>query len=76
MATTVVPADFKLPIGLATLGLAVTGAGNIGAGFPMTVVGLLLALQASRVSFMFDNAVIIFFAEHSTCRRSNALYRT
>lgn len=57
MSTVVIPADFKLPIGIASLGLAVTGLGNVNAGFPITFVGLLLAFQATRVSFEFDDMV-------------------
>lgn len=57
MSTVVIPADFKLPIGFAAFGLAVTGLGNIGVGFPISVVGLLLAFQATRVSFEFDDVV-------------------
>lgn len=57
MSTVVVPADFKLPIGIAAFGLAVTGLGNVGVGFPISIVGLLLAFQASRVSFEFDDVV-------------------
>lgn len=56
-STVVIPADFKLPIGIGAFGLAVTGLGNVGAGFPISVVGLLLALQATRVSFEFDDVV-------------------
>eukprot|EP00752_Nemacystus_decipiens_P011281 g10024.t2 len=58
MSTVVIPADFKLPIGIASLGLAVTGLGNIGVGFPISVVGLLLAFQATRVSFEFDDVAM------------------
>lgn len=57
MSTVVIPADFKLPIGIGALGLAITGLGNIGAGFPISIVGLLLAFQATRVSFEFDDVV-------------------
>lgn len=57
MSTKVIPADFKLPIGIAALGLAITGLGNVGAGFPISFVGLLLAFQATRVSFEFDDVV-------------------
>eukprot|EP00903_Cladosiphon_okamuranus_P007040 g6844.t1 len=55
MSTVVIPADFKLPIGIAALGLAITGLGNVNAGFPISFVGLLLAFQATRVSFEFDD---------------------
>lgn len=57
MSTVVIPADFKLPIGIAAFGLAVTGLGNVGVGFPISFVGLLLAFQATRVSFEFDDVV-------------------
>lgn len=57
MSTVVVPSDFKLPIGIAAFGLAITGLGNVGAGFPVSVVGLLLAFQATRVKFEFDDVV-------------------
>lgn len=57
MSTVVIPASFQLPIGIATVGLAVSGAGNVGAGFPLTVVGLALAFQATRISFEFDDEV-------------------
>ncbi|CAN0430071.1 unnamed protein product, partial [Laminaria digitata] len=55
MSTVVIPASFQLPIGIATVGLAVSGVGNVGAGFPLTLVGLALAFQATRVSFEFDD---------------------
>ncbi|CAM9678609.1 unnamed protein product [Scytosiphon promiscuus] len=58
MSTVVIPADFKLPIGIAALGLAVTGLGNVGVGFPISIVGLALALQATRVSFEFDDVAM------------------
>lgn len=57
MSTTVIPASFQLPIGIATVGLAVSGTGNVWTGFPLTLVGLALAFQASRVSFEFDDEV-------------------
>lgn len=49
--------DFNLPIGIATVGLAVSGAGNLGVGFPLTAAGLALAFQATRVVFEFDDEV-------------------
>lgn len=57
MVSKVIPSDFKLPIGIAALGLAITGTGNVGAGFPVSLVGLALAFQATRVSFEFDDVV-------------------
>lgn len=57
MSDAVIEADFTLPIAIAGVGLGVTGLGNIGVGFPMSVVGLLLAFQATRVSFLFDDEV-------------------
>ncbi|CAM9766154.1 unnamed protein product [Hapterophycus canaliculatus] len=58
MSTVVIPADFKLPIGIAAVGLAITGLGNVGAGFPISLVGLALAFQATRVSFEFDDVAM------------------
>ncbi|CAM9322149.1 unnamed protein product [Ectocarpus sp. 6 AP-2014] len=58
MSTVVIPSDFKLPIGIAAFGLAITGLGNVGAGFPISVVGLLLAFQATRVKFEFDDVAM------------------
>lgn len=60
MSTTTIPASFNLPVGIAVLGLAITGLGKIEVGFPVTVVGLLLALQANRVVFEFDDEVRLF----------------
>lgn len=57
MSTVVIPADFSLPIGIAAFGLAITGLGNVGVGFPISFVGLLLAFQATRVTFEFDDVV-------------------
>lgn len=57
MSTTVIPADFKLPIGIGALGLALSGSGNLGGGFVLTALGLGLAFQATRVSIEFDDNV-------------------
>lgn len=57
MSDVAIDADFTLPIAIAGAGLAVTGLGNIGVGFPISVVGLLLAFQATRVVFQFDDEV-------------------
>lgn len=57
MSTVVIPSDFKLPIGIAAFGLAITGLGNVNVGFPISIVGLLLAFQATRVNFEFDDVV-------------------
>ncbi|CAM9376808.1 unnamed protein product [Choristocarpus tenellus] len=50
----VVPTDFRLPASLVGLGVACTAASNWGAGVPIMVIGGLLAFQASRVKFEFD----------------------
>lgn len=57
MSTVSVPADFNLPLGIAGLGLVFTGVGNVGVGFPISLVGLALAFQATRVVFEFDDVV-------------------
>lgn len=57
MSTVVIPSDFRLPIGIAAVGLAASGAGNFGLGFPLTVAGLALAFQATNVAFEFDDEV-------------------
>lgn len=57
MSTTVIPADFNLPIGIGALGLALSGSGNLGGGFVLTALGLGLAFQATRVSIEFDDDV-------------------
>lgn len=62
MATTRIPSSFTLPIGFAVLGLAFTGLGGINVGFPTTLVGLLLAFQATRVVFEFDDEVCHFIS--------------
>lgn len=57
MSDVTIDADFTLPIAIAGAGLAVTGLGNVAVGFPISVVGLLLAFQATRVVFQFDDEV-------------------
>lgn len=57
MSTVEIPADFKLPIGIAAFGLSITGLGNVGVGFPISLVGLALAVQATKVVFEFDDEV-------------------
>lgn len=76
MSAVVIPADFKLPIGIAAFGLAVTGLGNVNAGFPISFVGLLLAFQATRVNFEFDDVVggkrVVGYMGWESCRLAAA----
>ena len=57
MSTVVIPSDFKLPIGISALGLAVSGLGNLTGGCILSALGLGLAVQATRVSIEFDDEV-------------------
>lgn len=57
MTTTVIPSDFKLPIAIGGLGLVCTQLGNLAVGVVLSIVGLLLAFQATRVAFEFDDEV-------------------
>ncbi|CAM9446708.1 unnamed protein product [Chrysoparadoxa australica] len=51
----VVQPDLRLPAGAVTLGLGLIGLHQYGPGVPLAVIGGLLALQATRVRFLFDD---------------------
>jgi hypothetical protein len=53
-STEVIPPDFKLPGAIVALGVGISLAGAPGNGLPLAAVGGLLAVQATRVRFEFD----------------------